>query len=206
MGWIFEFQTATIVLEEHCERAVLRLSVGQRKKGPQGGRMRVVSKHVPPITVRRHPSHDVTAQLLGRNRRIVEKTKLVVVSAVQIEQMLFLRFRQAQRKTYSFQDPPRCSVELPVEVSHERAEARQDLFREPYVPLRCVVLAANLVAFLSLILDQVRTASEPCSFLRDSYFEILNLSKRTAPRLDNLPAVPLRVRVNLLQARMRVAS
>lgn len=78
----------------------------------------------------------------------MEKTKLIVVAAVQVEEMAFFGFTQVQSQAYCLQDTASCFVEFPVEFCHERTESWQGVFREPNILLRWVLFAANLVAFL----------------------------------------------------------
>lgn len=90
---IFKLQSSTVVLEKHCECTIASVS-GVKKERVEG--RNAGSVRVPPVTVGRHPGHDLFAQLFSRNRRIVEKTKLMVVAAVYVEEMALFGFTQAQ--------------------------------------------------------------------------------------------------------------
>lgn len=76
---IFELQTTSVVLE-------------YKRKGA-------------PVLVGRHPSNHLLRQLLSFDRRIVKKAQLVVVSGMELQELIFLLLTKVQTERYCLENP-----------------------------------------------------------------------------------------------------
>lgn len=115
--------------------------------------MRIVGGNVPPVVMSGHSRHDLSFQLVLGYGRIMEQTELIVLSGMEFQEEGFLGVGQMQRHADCVDDGADGCVELPVKREHEFSEAGEDGFWKPDVGVGWVFLAADLVAFLGILVS-----------------------------------------------------
>lgn len=122
MFQIFYFQTTTVVLEEHGDRA--------------------------PVRVGRHAGKLFALQRRGWEGRIMQETKLIVVSRVKSEEMVLIL--EADTEGDCSENVTSDAETLPIELGHESAESGKRFFRKPHIWLVLVLIASHIVTLLTI--------------------------------------------------------
>lgn len=101
--------------------------------------------------MRRHPRDLFLFDLFLRNRWIMQKAKLVVVARMETNQTLHVRFGELKAIAHGPENNFGSLVQAPIELCHEPSVSWQSIFWQPYICLRRILLAANVVAFLLML-------------------------------------------------------
>lgn len=120
---MLDLQAPTVVLEEHRDRA--------------------------PVRMRRHPRHRVARELLRLDRRVVQEPQLVVLAAVESQQII--RVIQPYAYSYGSQELLCGVIAGPVEARRELPEPWEHLLGQPLVRLLGEGLAADLVGLFAVL-------------------------------------------------------
>jgi hypothetical protein len=96
--------------------------------------------------MRWHPRTGFILQFSSGDRRIMQKSELIVVTSMELEHVFWIL--QAQSRTYCFQNFSGSLGTFPIEIRHEFSEAGEYFVRKPNIWLFFVFLASDFIAFL----------------------------------------------------------
>lgn len=85
---------------------------------------------------------------ISLDREIMSEAELVVVTLMQSSHVLCFFLRQLKTRNECIQDRICRFVQLPVEAGRKATEPGKNVFRQPDVVLKFVLVTSNLVALL----------------------------------------------------------
>lgn len=97
----------------------------------------------------RHPRNRITREFLGLNGWIVQEPQLVILTAVELQQIV--RVVQSYPYSYGSQKLLGGLEAGPVEARRELPEAREYFLRQPLVGLLRECLASYLIGFFAVL-------------------------------------------------------
>lgn len=99
--------------------------------------------------MRRHPRQRIARELLGLDRWVVQEPQLVVLAAVELQQVI--RVVQPYAHSHSSQKLFGGVKAGPVEACHEFSEPREHLLGQPLIGLLGEGLASDLVGLFAVL-------------------------------------------------------